>query len=428
MTDGHHPEAAFETLSDGIGRRDLLRAATAIGAGAIAPAWLMSPGIEDAVAQSDGPGPSVLQSARGRRVGHYIASPPDAVRWGHLPNRDAKPVRTVRSGDLVTFDTVSHEGILEDQGRDPVAYFRRKGVAEDQILDDAAAIARSDLPHDFAKDGPHIVTGPVHVIGARAGDVLKVDVVGLVPRAPYGVISNRHGKSALPGEYPLRPQPDPRASAAQPELFQNVSVFTPVRRIRGEFRGVLPVSRRLRAEFPIDPFMGVMGVAQNTSDRVNSTPPSAAGGNLDIRDLTVGSTLYLPVFVPGAKFFVGDPHYRQGHGEVASTALEAPLRGTFRLTLLKRGSRAIPGGRGTLEMPFGENAEFWMPVGLNPDLDEAMKQAVREAIAFLAGEHGMSRSVAFAYMSAATDFVVSQVVDRTKGVHARITKAHFVER
>jgi acetamidase/formamidase len=428
MTDGHHPEAAFETLSDGIGRRDLLRAATAIGAGAIAPAWLMSPGIEDAVAQSDGPGPSVLQSGRGRRVGHYIPSPPDAVRWGHLPNRDAKPVRNVRSGDLVTFDTVSHEGILEDQGRDPVAYFRRKGVAEDQILDDAAAIARSDLPHDFAKDGPHIVTGPVHVIGARAGDVLKVDVVGLVPRAPYGVISNRHGKSALPGEYPLRPQPDPRASAAQPDLFQNVSVFTPVRRIRGEFRGVLPVSRRLRAEFPIDPFMGVMGVAQNTSDRVNSTPPSAAGGNLDIRDLTVGSTLYLPVFVPGAKFFVGDPHYRQGHGEVASTALEAPLRGTFRLTLLKRGSGAIPGGRGTLEMPFGENAEFWMPVGLNPDLDEAMKQAVREAIAFLAGEHGMSRSVAFAYMSAATDYVVSQVVDRTKGVHARITKAHFVER
>jgi acetamidase/formamidase len=191
---------------------------------------------------------------------------------------------------------------------------------------------------------------------------------------------------------------------------------------------VLPVSRRMRAEFPIDPFMGIMGVALNTSDKVNSIPPTPAGGNLDIRDLTVGSTLYLPVFVPGAKFFVGDPHYRQGDGEVALTALEAPLRGTFRLTLLKKGSGAIPGNRGTLDMPFGETAEFWLPVGLNADLDEAMKQAVREAIAFLNGELGMQRAVAYAYMSAATDYVVSQVVDKTKGVHARIAKAHFVDR
>ena len=428
MTDGQDPEAAFETLSEGIGRRDLLRAATAIGAGAVAPAWMMSPGIEDAVAQSDGPGPRVLQSGRGRRVGHYITSRPDTVRWGFLPNRDAEPILTIRSGDLVTFDTVSHEGILEDQGRDPLAYFRGKGVRAQQIMADAAAIARSALPHDFANDGPHIVTGPVHVLGARARDVLRIDVVGLVPRAPYGVISSRHGKGALPGEFPLRPQPDPRADAQHPELFHNVSVFTPVRRIRGEFRGVLPVSRQLRAEFPIDPFMGIMGVALNTSDKVNSIPPTAGGGNLDIRDLTVGSKLFLPIFVPGAKFFVGDPHYRQGDGEVSLTALEAPLRGTFRLTLLKKGSRAIPGGRGTLDMPFGETADFWMPVGLNPDLDEAMKQAVRQAIIFLAGEHGMARAVAYAYMSAATDYVVSQVVDKTKGVHARIAKAHFVRR
>jgi acetamidase/formamidase len=98
------------------------------------------------------------------------------------------------------------------------------------------------------------------------------------------------------------------------------------------------------------------------------------------------------------------------------------------VTLLKKGSPAIPGRRGTLDMPFGETAEFWMPVGLNPDLDEAMKQAVREAIAFLSGEHGMARAVAYAYMSAATDYVVSQVVDKTKGVHARIAKAHFVDR
>jgi acetamidase/formamidase len=79
-------------------------------------------------------------------------------------------------------------------------------------------------------------------------------------------------------------------------------------------------------------------------------------------------------------------------------------------------------------MPLGETADYWLPVGLDADLDEAMKQAVREAIEFLHGELGMSRAVAYAYMSAATDYVVSQVVDKTKGVHARIVKSHFVER
>src|SRR3954452_4891122 len=116
MSDWHHPEEAFETLSEGIGRRDLLRAATAIGAGAIAQAWLISPGVEDAVAQTDGPGPQVLQSGRGRRVGHYVTSLREGVQRGYLPNRDARPVLRVRSGELVTFDTDSHEGILEDQG------------------------------------------------------------------------------------------------------------------------------------------------------------------------------------------------------------------------------------------------------------------------------------------------------------------------
>lgn len=427
MAEERQPEAAFETLSEGIGRRDVLRAATAIGAGAVAPAWMLSPGVADVAASGDGPGPPVLQSGTGPRPGTYVTSTPETVRWGFLPNRDAQPIRTVRSGALVTFDTVSHEGILEDQGRDPDRYFGANGIRGRDILRDAQEIAASEIPHDFAGDGPHIVTGPIEVAGAQPGDVLRIDVVGLVPRAPYGVISNRHGKGALPGEYPQTPPPDPNASPEHPELYHNVSVFTPVRRIRDAYRAVLPVSRRLRAEFPIDPFMGIMGVALDTSERVNSIPPTPAGGNLDIRDLTVSSTLYLPVFVPGARFFVGDPHYRQGDGEVALTALEAPLRGTFRLTVLKRGSRAIPGGRGTLDMPFGKTAEYWLPVGLNADLDEAMKQAVRQAIEFLHGELGMDRAVAYAYMSAATDYVVSQVVDRTKGVHARILREHFVD-
>jgi len=419
-------ELAFEALDAGIGRRTLLQAAAAVGGGAVAPAWMLSPGVDDAMAATarNGPGPQVLQPGEGRRIGRYVMSTPRTVRWGKLPNAASPTVFRVRSGSVVTFDTVSHEGILEDQGRDPVGYFAGKGVRERDVLRDARMIAASEIEHDFSSDGPHIVTGPIGVDGAKPGDVLKIEVVGLVPRAPYGVISNRHGKGALPGEYPQGPPPSPDASPQRPELYNNVSVFTPVRRIRGRHRGVLPAGRRV-AEFPIDPFMGIMGVALDTTEIVNSIPPTVAGGNLDIRDLTVGSKLYLPVFVPGAKFFVGDPHYRQGDGEVALTAFEAPLRGSFRLTLLKRGSAAIPGGRGSLATPFGETAEYWLPVGLNPDLDEAMKQAVRESIEFLHGELGMRRAVAYAYLSAATDYVVSQVVDKTKGVHGRIRKDDF---
>jgi acetamidase/formamidase len=435
MSEREHAEAAFDALSEGIGRRDLLRATAAIGAGAIAPAYLLSPGIEDAFgATRDGEGPRVLQRGRGRRVGSYVGLSPDNTSWGVLPNRDATPIRRVRSGSLVTFDTISHEGILEDQGRDPDRFFGSHGVREQDILEDTREIAASDLPHDFYRDGPHVVSGPVEVIGAQPGDVLRVDVVGLVPRVPYGVISSRHGKGALPNEYPETPKPDPNASPQRPELYHSVSVFTPMRRIGGRDLGVLPGGPNHRLEFPIDPFMGIMGVALDTSERVNSIPPIETGGNLDIRDLTVGSTLYLPIQVPGAKFFVGDPHYRQGDGEVALTAWEAPLRGTFRLTLIKKGSRDIPGNRGiegnrdTLTVPFAETAEYWIPVGLHPDLDEAMKRAVREAIGFLSGEFGMSRAVAYAYMSAATDFTISQVVDRTRGVHGRIRKDEIVKR
>ena len=437
----HHGEEAFNVLSSGIGRRDLLKASAAISAGAIAPAWLLSPGAQEAFAGPHGvargvesdfntvgrrPPGRILQPGVGRTPGTYIRSTPETVTWGYLPNADSKPVRTVRSGSLVTFDGVSHEGLLEDQGRDPLEYFTNHGVRESHVLRDARAIAASDIEHDFYAAGPHIVTGPVHVAGAEPGDVLRVDVVGLVPRVPYGVVSSRHGKGGLPGEMPLGAKPDPNASPQEPELYRNVSVFTPMRRIGGKDQGVMPGGPRHRMIFPIDPFMGVMGVALPTTDPVNSVPPNVGGGNMDIRNLTVGSTAYLPIWVKGAKFFIGDPHFRQGNGEVALTAWEASLRGTFRLTLLKKGSRGIPGNRDTLTMPFGETAEYWVPIGLNADLDEATKQAIREALDFLTGEFGMPRQTAYAYMSAATDFNISQVVDRTKGVHGLIRKDHFV--
>ena len=373
---------------------------------------------------ADKPGPIAIKGHRGKVF--YVPSTLATIKWGYLSNAADVPVLTVPSGATVIFDTLSHEGLLEDQGRNPAQYFASKGVPAHQVLKDAIAITQSDLPHDFVKDGPHIITGPVAVDGAAPGDVLKVDIVSVVPRVAYGVISNRHGKGALPGEFPEGPKPEPDASALSPEKFHNVSVFTPIRRNRqGKWEAVMTNRQGETITFPTSPFMGVMGVAAATDQPVHSVPPGVYGGNIDVKDLGEGTTIYLPVFVPGANFYTGDPHMVQANGEVALTALEHSMRATFRFTLLKKGDRRIPAATGSLEKPLGETPHYWIAIGLNPDLDEAMKDAVREAIRFLSEVMGMDRAVAYAYLSAATDFNVSQVVDRTKGIHALIRKSDF---
>ena len=395
----------------------LLASAIASAGAGTTPAFPLQP-------LADKPGPIAIKGRSGKFF--YVPSTRATIKWGYLSNAADAPVLTVPSGATVIFDTLSHEGLLEDQGRNPLQYFASKGIPANQVLKDAIAITQSDLQHDFAKDGPHIITGPVAVDGAEPGDVLKVDILSVVPRVAYGVISNRHGKGALPGEFPETPKPEPDASAQAPEKFHNVSVFTPIRRNRsGQWEGVMRNRQGETITFPATPFMGVMGVAAATDQPVHSVPPGAYGGNMDVKDLGAGTTIYLPVFVPGANFYTGDPHMAQANGEVALTALEHSMRATFRFTLLKKGDRRIPSASGTLEKPLGETPHYWIAIGLNPDLDDAMKDAVREAIRFLSEVMGMDRAVAYAYLSAATDFNVSQVVDRTKGIHALIRKSDF---
>ncbi len=351
----------------------------------------------------------ILQPGIGPIPGyHYIPASPQTVLWGRLPCATDAAVLAVAPGSTVTFDTVSHEGILPDQGQDPFGYFTGHGVAPDEVLLDAIEIAAS-VPRDAANDGPHVVTGPVFVEGAEPGDLLKITVVALAPRVPYGVISNRHGKGALPGILPRGPE--------------NVSVFTPVQ----DGTGRLPLTDggdRV-VSFPLAPFLGTMGVAVADTARPHSVPPGAHGGNIDINLLVEGTVLYLPVQVPGALAYVGDPHFAQGDGEIALTALEASLRATLRFEVVPRIEALAAFGEVT--GPLVRTDEYLVPTGLDPDLNEAMRKAVRAALDLLQARYGMAEHLAYAYLSAATDFDVSQVVDIVCGVHARIREADFAE-
>ena len=446
------PATAAAVLERGLGRRTFVQTALAAGAVLAAGVATAAPASATPTGRTRLPG-QVLQPGKGPIDGEvYLSSRPDQVYWGYLPRTSDAPVARVRSGRTITIDTVSHEGLLEDQGRDPVAWFGSKGVPKDQVLTDAVAVAKEYRRHtrNFDADGPHVITGPVYVEGARPGDVLKIEPLSAMPRVPYGVISSRHGKGALSAAFGptagdltaaevMPATPDGRATK-DPMKYGNVSVFTPISNGRGGTPvATLPAGRRGSVSWPISPFAGLMAVATVgdaaafNDPLVNSIPPTVGGGNIDVNLLTVGSAFYVPVVAPGALFSVGDPHMSMGSGEVALTALEGSLRLTFRLTVCRKGTDDAPSV--AYRYPFGETPDAWVPIGLSDpdgsrngqgsDLDIANRRAVLNALDFLQTDLGMDRAVAYAYLSAAVDFSVSQVVDRTVGVHAAIPKSHF---
>lgn len=436
-----------------LGRRRFLSAAGAVtGTAAFALGPSRAGAAQPATAPASAFPREILHPGKGPIHGqHYLPSLPEQVRWGYVPAVGADPVLRIRSGETVTIDSISHEGILEDQGRDPAAFFAKHDVPADQVLKDAIAVARDYDRSDrsFDTDGPHIITGPVYVEGAEPGDVLKIEMLSLLPRVPYGVISSRHGKGSLArqshggppagiteGEIMPPVETDGRTTG-DPEAYGNVSQFTPVQRGSSGPTGVLPVGRSGKLAFPLRPHMGTVGVAFTSADtltapQLNSIPPTLGGGNIDINLLGKDSTFYVPVFAEGALFFTGDPHFAMGNGEVSLTAMEGSLRTTFRLTVCKEGSDAP---RVAFHYPFAETPDSWIAVGLSDpdgsqgsqgnDLNIAMRRAVVNALDFLQDDLGMDRAVAYAYLSAAANFEVSQVVDRTVGVHGVIQKGHF---
>lgn len=349
-----------------------------------------------------------------------IDSTVDNVTWGRLPSQKDSHICRIVSGEVITVDTVSHEGIMEDQGRDPIAWFASRGVDPSAVPRDAVEIAASYQGRDRTTDGPHVVTGPISVEGAEPGDILKVEFLELLPRAPFGVVSTRHFRGALSGEYPV----DGSKTLGSFDLEEE-SVTSVICHLDGG-SGMISINAREgdgRIMFPSAPFLGLIGVVPPGDQRLHSVPPGDFGGNIDVRNLVSGSTLYLPVRVDEAGLFMGDPHYAQGHGEVALTAVEAPLRASMRVSIMERENAVSL--LGNLSRPFAESEDYWYLLGMDRDLNEAMRSCVREALRFMTEVLFVPREESYAYLSAASDFVVTQVVDDVKGVHCLIRKRDF---
>jgi len=338
----------------------------------------------------------------------YLSASPDTLRWGRLPTADDPASAVIASGDVITFDTVSHEGLLGDQGADPVTFFGQWGIGPDDILDDARELAGTALAR-VGDDGPHAVLGPVTVTGAVPGDVLCVEPLEFVYRVHYGIVSNRHGRGVLAGVMPL-----PAEDGAEPAVVSTLA------RVVSSDRGCIesPAGRALH--FDLRPFLGLVGITPLGESR-SSTPPGTHGGNLDIRHLGLGSRLLLPIQIPDAGLYVGDPHFAQGNGEVALTAFEAPLRASLRVTVLSG-----PEARqlaALMQAPWGETATHTILVGLGATLDDAMRDCVQRAVFYVCEVTGADAASALAFLSAAADFEISQAVNLVVGVHCLIRSA-----
>jgi len=320
-----------------------------------------------------------------------LRSTPETVVWGYL-SADVAPVLRVASGQTVRIDTVSHQGLLSNE--DPVAFFAKAGIPADQVLQDAVDIYNK--VRRVKGLSAHVLTGPIYVEGASPGDMLEVRIHKLDFRVPYGVNNSGRGSGVLPE---LLSAPTPKIIKF--DLARNVALFSE------------------EIEVPLSPFMGVMAVAPSRDVLlVSSRPPWRWGGNMDFKQLTAGATLYLPVFNDGALFYTGDSHAVQGDGEINGTAIEASLTATLQFIVHK-------GAGKTMRFPRGEDAENYYTMGMDLDLNVAMRNAAQETVKFLQEHAGLSAADAYSLASIAVDFHVGEVVDSTQLIYGKIRKKLF---
>ncbi len=306
---------------------------------------------------------------------HEIPGTHEHMAWGCF-DAAAKPVLEIASGDTVSlrsFPAGNGTRLPEDRSIVPQAY-----------LDALEAMEMGP--------GPHFVTGPVRVEGAAPGDMLQVDILETVVDFEWGATA------IMPLEGTL------------PEEFTDYETIYP-RIDRARQVAIMPWG----TEVPLDPFFGIIAVAPPPEwGRHGTVVPRAFGGNMDNKELRPGTTLYLPVFNEGALFYAGDGHGVQGDGEVCVTALETGVSGRFRLTVRKDLSYA---------QPFAETDTHLISIGLDEDLDDAAKQAVREMVRLVCDRTSLSRNHAYMLCSLAGDLRVTQLVDGNKGIHMMLPKS-----
>ncbi len=346
---------------------------------------------------------------------HVLPSRPEALNWGWFPI-DKEPVLRIASGETVRIETLTHVGATQDEH--PVEFLTGLGVPREEVLDDVIDFwaSREGRPRE-GRSG-HVITGPILVEGAEPGDMLEIRILDIETRVPWGVNSTSGRGGVFSPSYPgAREGDEPLDIPAGRHLIRTgdadgreVAFFSP------------------DIQVPLAPFMGIMAVAPDpvvgepgvTVPGVQgSRPPGAFGGNLDVKDLTAGTTVYLPVFHPGALFYAGDPHGAQGDGEVSGTAIEQSLTGVFQFVV----HQGV-----TIPAPRAETPTHYLIMGIDLDLDRAAREATRLVVEFLVEEKGLAPDKALSLASIAVDSRVSEVVDLTQVVTGFIPKDIFLER
>jgi acetamidase/formamidase len=319
-------------------------------------------------------------AAQGAPRTHELIAAPATVHRNFF-DATLKPVLTIQSGDIVRLETATGHP----------RYFEGLGVPREKIPPELYAAFEGV---EGAGRGDHTLNGPIYVNGAQPGDMVEIRIRSVELRFPIGGQGFSAAGGTLPGEF---------AQGQQRVIWMDMEKKT------AEYAPGVVV--------PLRPFWGIIAVAPPLSmGRVRSGPPGIFGGNMDNRDLVGGTTLYLPVFVPGALISVGDGHAAQGHGEVGGGTIETSLKGEIQVLLHKNRK---------LAQPRAQTPTHYMTMGLNEDLDVAVKDATRDMLDWMVELKGISREDAYLVASAAMDLVVTQNVDGTKGIHAMMPKEIF---
>ncbi|NWF60359.1 MAG: acetamidase/formamidase family protein [Fischerella sp.] len=310
---------------------------------------------------------------------HILKATKNTVHLGGFSNL-LEPVLIVDSGDTVDVETYT-------------GYYIYDKAPSEFITSEFIDICQNLLAERKIADGPHLLTGPIYVREAEPGDVLEVKLEAIKPRLPIGFNAIRTGWGALPQQFN-----QPALRFIPLDLENNVAEF--------------PVNSGIKV--PLKPFFGILGVATPETQR-SSIPPGCYGGNIDNRELQAGSKIFLPIFVPGALFSIGDGHSAQGDGEVNVTAIETSMNGTIQLKLRKDLQ---------LTTPMAETHTDIITMGFGQTLDAALDQALKNMIYFLVNLTGISPEDAYVLCSLAVNFRITQVVNTPqKGVHGMLAKS-----